>query len=220
MPPITVRRVALPVAALVALGLAAIAQPAAADPAAIECVEAGNVWVHVEHDDVVTGACATEFATGTEAMVTTGLAADQGSYVTTIDGVTSKDPQWWSLWTATPADGDLGEWEFSQVGIAEMAPEAGQVIGWRLLEDYNEPQEAPLVDPLEESADAGASGSAEPTASEAVASDATATPEAAEDVSDEDQPGSGVPTGTLLGAGAVVALAVIGGVVWWRRRGQ
>ncbi|MHA6524520.1 hypothetical protein [Tessaracoccus sp. G1721] len=32
-------------------------------------------------------------------------------------------------------------------------------------------------------------------------------------------PPSGVPTGTLMGAGAVVALGVGGGVVWWRRRG-
>lgn len=32
-------------------------------------------------------------------------------------------------------------------------------------------------------------------------------------------PPSGVPTGTLVGAGAVMALGVGGGVVWWRRRG-
>lgn len=217
-------------AALIAVGMSAVtATTAAADDTALDCVEAGNVWVHVEYDDVVTGACATEFATVTEAMVTTELAADQGSFYTTVDGVTSEDPQWWSLWTAPVADGALGDWEFAQVGAAELAPEAGSVVGWRLLEDYNEPQEAPAHDPIAESGDATPSASAEATESasaEATAESSSAAPSAsaspvaisAEEPAESEE--SGVPTGTIIGIVAVVAVAAIGGLIWWRRRGQ
>ncbi len=147
MSPITTRRWALPLAALLAVGLSGLAPHASADETAVACVDAGNVWVHVEHEEV-TGACATEFATATEAMVSTGLAADQGAFFITVDGVTAEDPQWWSLWTASVEDGQLGEWVFAQVGAGDLVPEAGQVIGWRLLEDYNQPQEAPQFNPL------------------------------------------------------------------------
>ena len=81
-------------------------------------------------------------------LATTGLAPDQGSFYVTVDGVTAQDPQWWSLWTASVDNGELGEWAFAQVGAADLEPEAGQIVGWRLLEDYNKPQEAPQYDPL------------------------------------------------------------------------
>lgn len=231
-----VRRLALPIAAVLALGVSAVAPAAWAEETATECVAAGNVWVHVEHDEVVTGACATEFATGTEAMVTTGLATDQGAFYTTVDGVTSEDPQWWSLWTASVEDGELGEWEFAQVGIQEMEPEAGQVLGWRLLADYNQPQEPPLYNPLTgESAsaapEASAPVSADPSAEASASAEATApagdtasaspseeAPAAETDA--EAEADSGIPMGTLVGVGAVIALAAVGGLVWWRRRGQ
>jgi hypothetical protein len=88
-------------------------------------------------------------------MVSTGLAPDQGNWVQTIADVTSVDPEWWSLWTSVPTeDGTLGEWEFSQVGIADLEPEPGSVIGWRLLPDWNLEAEAPdmnpALDPVEE----------------------------------------------------------------------
>lgn len=207
------RRWTLPVATLLVLGLPGLAHHAAADETADSCIEAGNVWVHVEHEDVV-GACATEFATGTEAMISTGLAADQGTFFVTIDGVTAQDPQWWSLWTASVEDGQLGEWVFSQVGAGDLVPEAGQVIGWRLLEDYNQPQEAPQHNPLAEAAAAPAPEASPPVASPTALAEASA-PEA-----DGEEPDSGVPTGTIVGIGVVVTLAAAGGLVWWRRRGQ
>lgn len=214
------RRLALSTAALVALGVIAVAPSAHADGTAAECVAAGNVWVHVEYDDTVTGACATEFATGTEALVSTGLAADQGVFYTTIDGVTSEDPEWWSLWTAPVEDGQLGEWTFSQVGAGDLKPEAGQVIGWRLLPDYNKPQEAPQHDPLAQqepaaSPEATAAGSTSAAPSADASPSASAAP--ADDAADAD---TGTPTGTIVGVAAVALLAALGGLIWWRRRGQ
>lgn len=212
MSPTFLRRLALPLSALIAIGLSAVsAELAAADGSAAQCVADGNVWVHVEHDEVVKGACATEFTTGTEAMVTTGLATDQGDFFTTVDGVTAEDPQWWSLWTADVESGEMGEWEFAQVGIGDLTPEAGQVLGWRLLADYNQPQEPPVTNPLALTADASPETS--PTASTA-----TSTPVDASEVSDAAE--SEFPLGTAVGVGAVIALAAAGGIVWWRRRGQ
>lgn len=233
MSPITTRRWALPLAALLAVGLSGLAPHASADETAVACVDAGNVWVHVEHEEV-TGACATEFATATEAMVNTGLAADQGAFFITVDGVTAEDPQWWSLWTASVEDGQLGEWVFAQVGAGDLVPEAGQVIGWRLLEDYNQPQEAPQFNPLSDEAAEPEDSSAAPSESvpattpdaSSAAPDASASPIASADASapatdaEDDEPASGVPTGTIIGIGVVVALAAAGGLVWWRRRGQ
>ena len=136
------RRVALSTAS--ALLLSVVALPALADGNAVDCTSAGNVWVHVEHGDVVKGACATTFATGTEAMVSTGLAEAQGDWVKTVDGVTAEGLQWWSLWTGKPGAG----WEFAQVGIDAMKPAAGTTIGWALLADYNKEAEAPKVNPF------------------------------------------------------------------------
>ncbi|HJE52511.1 MAG TPA: hypothetical protein K8V15_11150 [Tessaracoccus flavescens] len=138
----SLRRVALSSAAALLLGTVAL--PALADGNASECTSAGNVWVHVEHGDVVKGACATKFSNGTEAMVSTGLAEAQGDWVKTVDGVTADGVEWWSLWTGKPGSA----WEFAQVGIDAMKPEAGTAIGWRLLPDYNVQAEAPKVNPF------------------------------------------------------------------------
>ena len=144
------RRLALSTAALVALGVIAVAPSAPADGTAAECVAAGNVWVHVEYDETVTGACATEFATGGEAMVSAGLLESEPSWVTELLGRTAEDPEWWSLWTKEAGeDGAFGDWAFSMVGIADLEPSAGSVIGWRLLPDWNLDAEAPTVDPVE-----------------------------------------------------------------------
>ena len=154
-PTLSTRRLAIPAALLLAVGLATWAPTASAEVTASECVEAGNVWVHVEIEDEYTGACATEFSTGTEAMISSGLAEDQGNWVQTIAEVTAEDPEWWSLWTSVPeSDGALSEWEFSQVGIADLEPEAGSVIGWRLLPDWNLEAEAPMFNPAAESDEA------------------------------------------------------------------
>ncbi|MBB1513747.1 hypothetical protein H5399_14200 [Tessaracoccus sp. MC1627] len=233
MSPLTLRRWALPFAALLAVGLSGLAPTASADETAVACVEAGNVWVHVEHEEV-TGACATEFASATEAMVSTGLATDQGAFFITVDGVTAQDPQWWSLWTASVEDGELGEWVFAQVGAGDLVPEAGQVIGWRLLADYNQPQEAPQYNPLADEAAEPENSSAAPSESSpsaapdssSAAPEASTSPTASADASapatdaEAEEPASGVPTGTIIGIGVVVALAAAGGLVWWRRRGQ
>ena len=234
MPITIVRRTALTFAAAVAVALSGVASPAHAQTEALACVEEGNVWLHVEHGDVINGACATEFANVAEAMATTGLAPDQGSFYVTVDGVTAQDPQWWSLWTASVDNGELGEWAFAQVGAADLEPEAGQIVGWRLLEDYNKPQEAPQYDPLTDApgaatpassassspeASAPASADASPAASSEAASAAPTQSEASENETEADEP-AGIPTGFIVGIAAVIALAGVGGVVWWRRRAQ
>ena len=231
MPPtLTFRTTAAAAAAILALGLSTWPITASADGTAAECVEAGNVWLHVEHGDVINGACATEFANVAEAMAATGLAPDQGSFYVTVDGVTAQDPQWWSLWTASVDNGELGEWAFAQVGAADLEPEAGQIVGWRLLEDYNKPQEAPQYDPLTDApgaatpssspeASAPASADASPAASSEAASAAPTQSEASENETEADEP-AGIPTGFIVGIAAVIALAGVGGVVWWRRRAQ
>lgn len=183
----SMRRMAIPAAVLLAVGLSTWAPTASAEVTAAECVEAGNVWVHVEIEDEYTGGCATEFATGTEAMVSSGLAEDQGNWVLTIADVTAEDPEWWSLWTSVPeGDGVFSEWEFSQVGIADLEPEAGSVIGWRLLPDWNLEAEAPTVNPVVE-LDEGPEGE---TPLEETDDDTTATPEP----EDDSEPAPGLPS--------------------------
>lgn len=83
----TLTRLAVPAAAaaLVA-GFTVPSLYATADAtAAEECVQAGNVWVHVAYDETVTGACATEFATAQDAVVSSGVSTDQG-WIQTVDG--------------------------------------------------------------------------------------------------------------------------------------
>jgi hypothetical protein len=133
--------------------------PAAAAPAttAPECVADGNVWVHVEYDDIYTGACATQFATAQLAMESAGLLTDEGPFYNTIDGRAADldAREWWSLWSMSPdADGTYSDWEFATVGAHEYALEGGDVVSWTLQPDWNLEATAPSVDPLADEAPA------------------------------------------------------------------
>lgn len=147
----------LAAAAIVALAIGHGIPAHAAPTTAQDCVDAGNVWIHVEFDETVTGACAEEFSTALEATRSAGLTEDAGSFITTIsgraaNGTTAKE--WWSLWTKhVDADGKHPEWSFATVGAGDIKPQAGDVIGWRLDEDWDKvPAPAPKQDPLADAA--------------------------------------------------------------------
>lgn len=152
----------LATAAIVALAIGAgfPTSANAATPAA-ECVEAGNVWVHVEYDDTVTGACADEFAVAQDAMTSAGIETDAGPFYTTIDGraADNDEREWWSLWTKSPEGDTYGGWEMAAVGADELTLEGGQVVAWTLQPDWDAEAVNPAVDPLTEGT---ASETAEP----------------------------------------------------------
>ncbi|AQP44828.1 hypothetical protein [Tessaracoccus flavus] len=141
---------ALPAAAALLLGGVALTANAAPTTAA-ECVRDGLVWVHVQYDDTVTGACANEFDTASEALLSTGLTTDTGAWLSTVDGraADSGAREYWGVWTQSPADGVYsGAWEFAQVGILELTLEAGDVLGVDLEADWDLESAAPTVDPV------------------------------------------------------------------------
>lgn len=144
--------VALPAAAALLLGGAALTANAAPTTAA-ECVQDGLVWVHVQYDDEMTGACAEKFTTAAEALLTTGLTKDTGAFLSTVDGRTADGTtatEYWGVWTKAPAaDGSFpAGWEFAQVGITELALEPSDVLALNLELDWTVEATAPTVDPV------------------------------------------------------------------------
>ncbi|MDO5677327.1 MAG: hypothetical protein Q4G35_07440 [Propionibacteriaceae bacterium] len=146
----TLARWAIPATAALALGLAIPALSATADTSAAEnCVQAGNVWVQAAYDETVKGACATEFATAQDALTASGLSADKG-WVQTVDGRTAADPEWWSVYSLTPdANGSYKvDWDFAQVGVAELKMNPSSVLALQLQADWSKDSVAPAVNPL------------------------------------------------------------------------
>lgn len=185
--------------AATAIAIAALSLPLATAHAAEpdDCVADGNVWVVVQHEAGTTGGCATEFADGFEVLTSAGIPhLAEGGFMTTIDG----EPQapgaedWWSYWTATPGDDGSLAWESYEVGPGDARPEGGSVEGWRLAHSFTEQAPPPEVQNL------GDAAGQDPAAS------------------DEDTDEAGSPVGLLVGVGAVVLVAAVGGVVLWRRR--
>ncbi len=142
--------------AAVGIGFAIPVLHAQAEPTdAAVCTQAGNVWVHVELDGDVGGGCATEFATGLEALTSAGFEAqmtDDG-FLTTIDGEPS-DPGPEDWWAYAHTDVELTGWEFYQVGLTQSAPTAGSIEGWRLMHTYSQDVSSlPETDPQDLLAD-------------------------------------------------------------------
>ncbi|GAB3822613.1 hypothetical protein GCM10028820_33630 [Tessaracoccus terricola] len=141
--------------AAAAVALVAMAVPtgfAAADEAG-DCLVDGNVWVVVEQGDaVIAEGCATDFGTGLEALTSAGIAYEApGGFVSSIGGEPS-DPgpeDWWSYWSATPAEDGALEWESYLVGAGESQPEAGTVEGWRLATSWSEQAPPPSLASVE-----------------------------------------------------------------------
>lgn len=137
----TLTRLAVPAASALVLGLAVPALHAAAAPTtAEECVQAGNVWVHVEYDETVTGGCATEFGTALEALTSTFDASiSEDGWVETVDNRVPANEEWWSLYLLSPSeDGTYpDEWAFATVGIAQQEMAASDVLALKLQPDYS-----------------------------------------------------------------------------------
>ena len=148
---ITPAHLTLPAAAAIVVGLTVpILHASAAPQGAGECVQAGNVWVHVAYDETVTGACATEFATAQDAISSAGVSEDDG-WIQTVDDRLAKDKEWWSIYTLSPdAKGSYAvDWAFAQVGAAELTLKASDVLALQLQEDYDRDSVAPAANPVE-----------------------------------------------------------------------
>lgn len=161
-------RVAAAVGLAASLGFAAA--PALADDfdTAADCLAADNVWVVVEADDDVFEGCATEFATGLEALTSAGFDySAAGGFVSEIEGlpVEPGEQDWWSYWHAEPTTGGtVGGWESYMVGAASSEPEPGTIEGWRLWHSFDfetapaEPPSFPIItsEPADQTVDKGA----------------------------------------------------------------
>lgn len=147
----TLIRIAVPAVAALAVGLTIPVLSATADTAAAEeCVQAGNVWVHVAYDETVTGACADQFATAQEAVLSAGVTEDKG-WIQTVDGRLAEGKEWWSVYTLSPDEtGAYGaDWDFAQVGVAELELAASDVLALQLQADWELDAVAPATNPVE-----------------------------------------------------------------------
>lgn len=149
------RPIHLALAAFLAAGGALSTTFASADEVtAHACLEAGNVWVHIEYTETqYEGGCATDFATGRDALISAGFTPAEDVFpgmVSSINGYPEEPGQedWWSSWYTLPVDGDLGQWSFHQVGYTQSEPEAGSIEAWKLQTSWSDTV-VPQVDPLE-----------------------------------------------------------------------
>lgn len=125
----------------------AVAQAAEVPTTASECVKADKVWVEIETGDAATstGGCATEFATGIDALksaaTNAGFSVDSlessyGEYVTGINGVSPEwsesNPVYWSYFNGTVGDNGKVSWVYNATGASNSAPQAGSVEGWKV----------------------------------------------------------------------------------------
>jgi hypothetical protein len=137
----TITRLSITSAAALAVGVGFAGLPAQAAPPATaqECVDAKLVWVHVEYDDVVTGACAESFAKAQDALLDTGFLDAPTGWITKIAGREAVDREWWSTWLLLP-DAETGEystpWAFGQVGADQQDLSPGDVFGLVLQKDW------------------------------------------------------------------------------------
>ena len=210
---------ALPASAALATPLATpLATAVGADGA---CPDATGVTVVVDATEVdgeVSVGCATDPATGTEALAQAGFAEtrDPSGYICAVGGLPDPCPteftgSYWSYWTAAPG----GEWTAYAEGSDTAVPAAGTVEGWR----YGDGNQPPAVAPADVLPGAGAGDTptddaAEDTAGGEASDDAeTATSEATTaEVPDDDVDDTG-GDGPSLAVGAAVGIAVVGGLV-------
>lgn len=145
-------RISMTALAVVGIGVGFPALHASAEPSpATACIDAGNVWVHVEFKDAVDGGCATEFGTGLVALASAGfdVAASEAGFVNTLDGEPS-DPGPEDWWSYAYVGENSTEWTAYQVGATQSAPVAGSIEAWRLMTTYSQDVSSlPLVAPAE-----------------------------------------------------------------------
>jgi len=126
------------------------------------CIEAEDVFVIVDPSDgELMGGCATEFATGMEALASAGFTVDDPAFIKVINGTRAdyvKDGKWWTYWHRHIVDGAWDEWEFSQLGGASYEPQPGSVEGWSVS-----PASGPSAQPRWEGYDLNATPEPAPT---------------------------------------------------------
>ena len=207
------------------LALAGTAAPAAA-AAEGPCTDADGVTVVVDFTDLggeVEVGCATDPATGTEALQAAGFVdtRDDSGLICAIDAQPDPCPaeftgSYWSYWHAEQG----GEWETYMEGSDTAVPAAGAVEGWR----YSDGTAGPTA---MTATSTGATESAAPTetAEPSESAEATETADSAEpaetaETTDAAQDGSSSGTiGWVVGGLVLVALAGVIAVVV-RRRGS
>lgn len=143
-------RITLAALTVAGLGFSIPLINASADPSpTTACLDAGNVWVHVEVDDNVRGGCASAFGSGIEALTSAGFDVDlnDSGFVDAIDGKPSPKGQedWWAY-----AHTDVGSntWKFYEVGGTQSKPVAGSIEAWRLMHTYSQDVSSlPLTSP-------------------------------------------------------------------------
>ena len=214
---------ALVPALLLAAGAALPASAALAAPAVTaadltgSCTDETGVTVVVDatelEGDLAVG-CATDAATGTEALAQAGFTEgrDPSGYICAVNGLPDPCPteftgSYWSYWTASPG----GEWTAYAEGSDTAVPASGSVEGWR----YGDGTQPPGVTPAEVTPGAtpgappaeDADGADDPTAEDAGSEDAEGGDDRAVVVDAEG--GDGMP----LAVGAAVGIAIIGGLV-------
>ena len=122
------------VACLLALGSVLLPPAPAQAVERNQCLAAGNVWVVVQpdHDSAWTG-CASEYATGLQALTSAGFSTHGGPFVSRINGhpSTIDGQHYWSYWHATPdAHGALPGFVYSQENPSASRPEPGSIQAW------------------------------------------------------------------------------------------
>jgi hypothetical protein len=182
-----------------------------------------GVWVVVQEDAEVTTNCATEHTDAVRALESagfeiTGTGSGQDFFVSQIGGApedadfNTNGGLWWAFCTANvdATSGAIGEWEMSQVGAAQVAPEPGTANGWRLGTDGVCPElttvaeSSPTTSPEAPATTAPESPTAPAPSPEASPTTAPAPPDA----------GTGSPTGTII-AIVVIVIAAGAGAWWW-----
>lgn len=170
----------LGVAASLALSFVAIPTAHAESSTPIyDCLDSGNVWVHVEYNGrpdrneevkESEGGCATEFGSGLEALKSAGFVAKgngkEGAgfideindvYVdfSDISGLIDDDAinvcPFWSYSNGTVSDQGHISYTFSDTGAGESAPEPGTVEGWKVINfDFQTPEDPDSIPPLDD----------------------------------------------------------------------
>lgn len=193
---------------VLALALAAtLAPPAAAAPPVGQAVLpacADGVTVVVDFTDLggeIETGCATEAATGTEALRSAGFTdtRDASGLVCAIEAAPDPCPEtfsgsFWSYWHAAPG----GAWESYLEGPDTAVPQPGAVEGWR----HNDGSTGPSVTP-------SAADAAGTTATPAPTDGATAVLEAPTDDGARSAPSTGLLAAAVLLALLAVAAALV-----------
>ncbi|MFW8624194.1 hypothetical protein ACOI1A_09650, partial [Corynebacterium glutamicum] len=136
-----------------------------------QCIDANNVWVYVEYGEdsekEPEGACATNFATGFDALESAGFQLDYdqydfGRFLTGINGVSPdfhESGTYWSYFSGEVADDYSVEYSYYSVGASTSEPQGGSVEAWVV----GTGQENPALDILPTSTEPT---STEPTSTE------------------------------------------------------